>query len=55
MLNHCIPGVVITPLSLSPNRQSDEMDLEPLHWQLVVKCEGESVPVMCEWVEGELR
>ena len=35
------------------SRQSDTIDLEPLTWQLVVKCEGESVPVRCEWVEED--
>ena len=40
-------------LSLS-YRQSDTIDLEPLSWELVVKCEGESVPVKCEWVESGL-
>ena len=28
------------------------IDLDPEHWQLVVKCEGESVPVECEWREN---
>ena len=46
---------MIRPLSSYPNRQSDSIDLEPLQWKLVVKCEGESVPVTCEWVEGGLE
>ena len=36
-------------------RQSEAVDLEPESWELVVKCEGESVPVMCKWVEGGLE
>ena len=31
------------------------MDLEPQKWELVVKCEGESVPVRCEWGEEGLE
>lgn len=31
------------------NRQSEATDLDPEHWELVVKCEGDSVPVRCEW------
>ena len=47
---------MIRPLSSCPSRQSDiDLDVEPHQWKLVVKCEGESVPVTCEWVEGELE
>ena len=38
---------------MSKCRQSDKSD--PLSWELVVKCEGESVPVRCEWGEGGLE
>ena len=31
------------------------VDLEPQDWELVVKCEEESVPVRCGWSEDGLE
>lgn len=31
------------------------MDLEQETWKLVVKCEGETLPVSCEWLDDGLE
>ena len=40
---------------MSRCRKSDESEVDPLSWELVVKCEGESVPVRYEWGKGRLE
>ncbi|CAI8052349.1 Propionyl-CoA carboxylase alpha chain, mitochondrial [Geodia barretti] len=40
---------------LNQERQSETVDLEPQDWELVVKCEEESVPVRCGWSEDGLE
>ena len=63
MREQCVPGLP-SPRGRPGNeamyihisgRLSEEVDLEPQSWELVVKCEGESIPVWCEWREDGLE